>query len=98
MNVEVETTAGNSREPQLKCVCNRGISWSIAEARWQLSSAVAFARPQFWPAQSGAQAGATRRATSVIRLNALTGQLASRIRPAFLILSLRYACHWLAST
>jgi hypothetical protein len=49
-------------------------------------------------AQSGAQFGATIRATSVTTLKTRSGQLTFRIRPALDILLLRYALGIIAST
>jgi len=97
---EVETIAGDSGKLQFRTPRTNSDLWCIAPAPWHSSfvAADAAARPQFWPAQSGAQLGATRRATIVIRLNACSRQLAIRIRIAFSILLLRYAGRQLAST
>jgi hypothetical protein len=65
----------------------------MVPAPWQPPLALAdmAARGQFRLAQSGAQLGATMRATSVTALKTRSGQLAFRIRPALGILLLRYA-------
>jgi len=92
--------AGKSGELQLRKACPCGAWWGIVPAPWQPPAAAvdASARPQFWPAQRGAQAGATTRATRVTSPRARSGQLVDRIRIALGNLLLRYAGHTLAST
>lgn len=89
----VETTAGNSPEPQFREPRTKGASCSMAPPRWQCPTAAdgVCATRQFWAAQSGAHVGATTRATSVSRLNTCSGHLAIRIRITLRILFIYYA-------
>jgi hypothetical protein len=98
--VEVETTAGNSGKLQFLIPCTDSASSCKLPALWQLSFALAeaLARRQFWLAQSGAQVGATSRATIVSKPHARRGHPTIRIRIALGILLLRYAGRQPAST
>jgi hypothetical protein len=98
--VDVETKAGNSGELQFLMARKSSASCDMELAPWQLPFAVAepSARGQFRLAQSGAQLGATRRATNVSKLTTRSGQLAFRIRLALRIPLLRYAHSIAAST
>jgi len=98
--VEAETIAGNSGKLQFLIPCTDSASSCKLPAPWQLSFALAeaSARRQFWLAQSGAQLGATSRATIVSRPHARSGHPTIRIGIALGILLLRYAGRQLAST
>lgn len=98
--LDVETIAGNSGELQFRMLRESRALWCMAPALWQLPPATAEPSACGQPllAQSGAQLGATMRATSVTILKSRSGHVAFRIRLAFVILLLRYALVSVAST